>query len=534
MDGAPSGLGLAAIERCADAWAELHARIAHRFARAEARERAGRYLAGLLERVERKNGWQLAEAIGEAGPRGVQRLLSAATWDADGVRDDLRDYVVDHLGDEASGVLIVDETGFLKKGKKSCGVARQYTGTAGDHRQLPGRRLPGLRLAAMAPPSSTAPCTCRRNGRRTGHAGPRRASPRRPAFATKIELAQRMLARAFDADVPARWVVADAFYGRSHALRRWLEERGRAYALMIPKTNAVRYQGRRERAEQLGERLCPDPALGPWACLELSEACAAGMRRWLLVRCDAEDPDEHALLPRLRPGRDGGGGVGPRVRDALADRGGLRAGEGRGRPGPVRGAQVGGLAPPCHPLPAGPRLPGRHAPGRAAGRTRGKGGADPGLIPLTVPEVRRLVLAMGEAAEQRPFRLGWSRWRRAHQAVAARCHAARRALRRATPPPARAAPPPAAAEAGLTDAEWHRVAPLLPPQKPTTGRPRHDHRTVLAGILWVVRSGASWRAMPTEYGKWETAYKRYRLWCATGLWQRILAALAPARKQVSL
>jgi hypothetical protein len=112
------------------------------------------------------------------------------------------------------------------------------------------------------------------------------------------------------------------------------------------------------------------------------------------------------------------------------------------------------------------------------------------LIPLTVPEVRRLVAAMGEAAERRPFRLGWSRWRRAHQAVAARCHAARpehqgaRAL-------IRAAPPAAAASVQLTDAEWHVVQPLLPPQQPARGRPRHDHRTVLAGILWVVRSGAS-------------------------------------------
>jgi SRSO17 transposase len=110
----------------------LHGRIAHRFARAEVRERARRYLVGLLDRVERKNGWQLAEAIGEFGAKGVQRLLNAAAWDADGVRDDLRNYVIGHLGDEASGVLIVDETGFLKKGKKSCGVARQYTGTAND------------------------------------------------------------------------------------------------------------------------------------------------------------------------------------------------------------------------------------------------------------------------------------------------------------------------------------------------------------------------------------------------------------------
>jgi len=148
------------------------------------------------------------------------------------------------------------------------------------------------------------------------------------------------------------------------------------------------------------------------------------------------------------------------------------------------------------------------------------------LIPLTVPEVRRLVLALGETAERQPFRLGWSRWRRAHQAVAARCHAARRALRRAAVPPARAAPPPESADVGLTEAEWRRVAPLLPSQKPTRGRPRHDHRTVLGGILWVVRSGASWRAMPREYGKWATAYRRYRLWRETGLWHRILEALS--------
>jgi Putative transposase of IS4/5 family (DUF4096) len=142
--------------------------------------------------------------------------------------------------------------------------------------------------------------------------------------------------------------------------------------------------------------------------------------------------------------------------------------------------------------------------------------------------VRRLVLAMGETAERRPFRLDWSRWRRAHQAAAARCHAARRALRRKALPPARAAPPSvsASADPGLTDAEWRRVAPVLPPQKPAKGRPRHDHRTVLGGILWVVRSGASWRAMPAEYGKWETAYKRYRLWRETGRWQRMLEALS--------
>jgi SRSO17 transposase len=125
--------------------------------------------------------------------------------------------------------------------------------------------------------------------------------PEETAFATKIELAQRMLERAFDAGVPARWVVGDAFSGRSHALRRWLEAQDRAYALMIPKTTAVGYRGRRERAEQLGERLSRDSSLGPWACLELSEACAVGMRRWLLVRCDAEDPDAHRYFLAYGP-----------------------------------------------------------------------------------------------------------------------------------------------------------------------------------------------------------------------------------------
>jgi SRSO17 transposase len=304
MDASPGGLGLAAIERCTDAWAELHARIGHRFARTEARERAGRYLAGLLERVPRKNGWQLAEAIGETGPRGVQRLLSAATWDTDGVRDDLRDYVVAHLGDEATGILILDETGFLKKGRKSCGVARQYSGTAGTTENC----QVGVFLAYASQDGAAFIDRALYLPREWADDPARRAEagvPDEVRFATKIELAKGMLARAFDADVPARWVVADAFYGRSHAFRRWLEACGRPYALMIPKTNALQYRGRRERAEQLGERLCPDPALGSWASLALSEACADGMRRWLLVRCDAEDPEEHAYFLAYGPAATG-------------------------------------------------------------------------------------------------------------------------------------------------------------------------------------------------------------------------------------
>src|SRR5437763_8169034 len=108
----------------------MHARIAPRFRRAEPRRRALAYLRGLTSPVERKNGWQLAEQAGEATPDGMQRLLATADWDADAVRDDLRAYVVEHLGDPGA-VLVVDETGFLKKGPKSVGVQRQYSGTAG-------------------------------------------------------------------------------------------------------------------------------------------------------------------------------------------------------------------------------------------------------------------------------------------------------------------------------------------------------------------------------------------------------------------
>jgi hypothetical protein len=150
-----------------------------------------------------------------------------------------------------------------------------------------------------------------------------------------------------------------------------------------------------------------------------------------------------------------------------------------------------------------------------------------------VPEVRRLVLAMAaESARERNFQLGWSLWRRAHQAVAARCkkvgRAARDDFRREGSPEEHAGPrvgvlsPEGAAP--LTDEEWKMVEPLIP-RKPPAGRPYHDHRSVLGGILWVARTGSSWREMPEEFGKWETAYKRYELWVKQGLWQRILRAL---------
>src|SRR5215204_3420861 len=217
---------------------QIHRRIARRFVRPEPRERALSYLEGLTGTVERKNGWQLAEAAGEASPDGMQRLLNTAEWDANAVRDDLREYVVEHLGDDAGGVLIVDETGFLKKGEKSVDVKRQYTGTAGKTENCQVGVFVAYasnKGAAFIDRALYLPEQWANDPKRRTEAG----VPEEVAFTNKVELAKRMLQRAFEAGVPARWMAADSFYGRSHEFREWLEERGRAYAVMVPKTNMV-------------------------------------------------------------------------------------------------------------------------------------------------------------------------------------------------------------------------------------------------------------------------------------------------------
>jgi SRSO17 transposase len=131
---------------------DLHARIARRFRRPEVRERVRRHLAGLLGDARRKNGWQMAEAAGEARPRGTQRVLGGSRWDADAVRNDLRSYVFEHLGDEQSGVLIVDETGFLKKGEKSVGVVRLLGWSASTRARQAKERTPRWECSCATPP----------------------------------------------------------------------------------------------------------------------------------------------------------------------------------------------------------------------------------------------------------------------------------------------------------------------------------------------------------------------------------------------
>jgi SRSO17 transposase len=283
----------------------VHARIGGSFHRREMRERVRRYLVGLLGYVERKNSWQLAEAVGEAGPQGVQRLFTDADWDAEAVRDVLRTYVVEHLGDAASGVVVVDETGFLKKGTKSAGVARQYSGTAGrrENQQIGVFLLyASERGAAFLDRALYLPDEW------VGDAA-RRAQAHIPgdvAFATKGELARELLARAFGAGVPARWVVGDTVYSADE-LRRWLEGQGRSYVLAVPQTHGLWTRGHQQTVEQLIAALPADAwtrlsagegSQGPrwydWACLALPYAAASGKAHWLLARRSVSDPTKLA------------------------------------------------------------------------------------------------------------------------------------------------------------------------------------------------------------------------------------------------
>ncbi len=305
------------IERCSGYLDDLHARIAHRFLRPEVSARAYRYLLGLLADVRRKNGWQMAEAIGEARPRGVQHLLNDARWDPDLVRDDLADYVVEHLGDERSGVFVVDETGFLKKGEKSVGVARQYTGTAGKRENCQvgvflcyssEKGTAFIDRALYLPREEWADDLARRE-----EAG----VPEEVRFATKGELAKEMLQRAFEAGVPGRWVVADTVYGTARGLRGWLERRGSWYVLAVPETRGVYYEGCQRQAREVAQDL-PEEAwvrasagagskgdrLYDWARVPLPDpattAAEAG-RRWLLMRRGIEDPTEQAYYLAYGP-----------------------------------------------------------------------------------------------------------------------------------------------------------------------------------------------------------------------------------------
>lgn len=285
----------------------LHGQLAPVFRRAELRETAALFIAGLLSGVARKTGWLLAEQAGLSQPYRMQSLLGRSRWDADALRDRVRDYVVAALGD-ADGVLVVDETGFLKKGRHSVGVARQYSGTAGRvencqvgvflayasryGQALIDRRLylpkewaedADLRAAAQVPEPIT--------------------------FATKPKIAADLITAALDSGLPCAWVLADALYGSDSHLRRLLEARGQPYVLAVRSTHVLRFGAEDGRLiqtdpETLADDLSPEawtalPAgegskglrLYDWARIPLGWTQGPGFERWVLVRRNRQNAE---------------------------------------------------------------------------------------------------------------------------------------------------------------------------------------------------------------------------------------------------
>jgi SRSO17 transposase len=314
------GVSPAQAQQWGAALGEVHQRIGPRFARSEQRGRVRAYLEGLLSPVERKNGWQLAERAGEARPYGMQRLLAGAKWDADAVRDDLRGYVVEHLG-AARAVLILDETGFLKQGTKSVGVKRQYSGTAGriENCQI------GVFLTYATPRGQVLldrelylPQEWAEDAARREEAG----VPESVTFATKPELARRMVERAEQAGVRAAWVTGDSIYGGDRRLRVWLEQHEQPFVLGVtsqePLWAVLDGQWGQPRADAIAamipaadwRRLSAGAgAKGPrrydWARVRLARLQVTEEDRqwdhWLLVRRSLSDPTRVAYYVVFAP-----------------------------------------------------------------------------------------------------------------------------------------------------------------------------------------------------------------------------------------
>ena len=287
----------------------MRAFIAPAFKRSEQRASAGTFIDGLLSGVERKTGWMLAEEAGLARPYRIQSLLGRSSWSADTLCERVRSYAIEALGDP-DGVLVVDETGFLKKGVHSVGVGRQYSGTAG--------RIENCQIGVFASYAS-----------RWGHAlidrqlylpkawandPERRAKAHVPedvAFATKPAIACEMVARLLDEGAPCAFVLADAVYGSDHRFRRMLEDRGQPYVLAVRSNHTLRFLEewalvQTDPATMISE--LPTEAWQPlsagegakgqrlydWAWVPLRHQTAEGFSRWLLARRSLRDPQNIA------------------------------------------------------------------------------------------------------------------------------------------------------------------------------------------------------------------------------------------------
>jgi SRSO17 transposase len=420
-------------------WQELldqvMGRVAGRFARVEPRRHARALVQGLLSDLPRKNCWTIAEHAGDASPDGMQHLLARAVWDADGVRDDVRALLVEHLGD-LEAVLVVDETGDLKKGSHTVGVQRQYTGTAGkvDNAQVAvylayttdaghgvidrELYLPQQRLAD--------PQRCRGAG-----------VPDQVGFATKPELARRMLERALEAGVPAGWVTADEVYGNSPALRGWLEGRQLPYVLAVKATEPLPPpSGPPAAAAWLAEQLPPECWLrisagqgakgrrwSAWSRVPLdSTGTPTGWDRWLLVRRSLRTGElayyvcaGPAGLPLVALVRVAGARW--RVEEAFqAGKGlcGLDQHQVRRWGSWYRWVTLAMVAYAFLVV--------------ATVTEHARQPAPPGAVELTCNEIQHLFAALvAVPVADRGHRLRWSWWRRRHQARARACHYRRQA-----------------------------------------------------------------------------------------------------------
>ena len=426
----------------------LKQRLGPLFVRPEPRRQTGLYLEALLSGAQRKNGWQLAEQIGDARPWRTQRVLSHVQWDADAARDICRDYVIEHIG-SADGVLVADETGFLKKGTHSAGVARQDSGTAGriDNCQI------GVFLAyasskghalidrALYLPEAWCADAARRD---------EVAIPADVDFATKPVLARQMIERALDAGVPCAWVLGDEVYGSDHKLRAALEQREQAYVLTVRSNEQVWAVRAKKTGWYTAAELAEAQPAGAWRCLSAgagtkgerlydwarvplarrgrpSQPC---WQHWLLVRRNRKDPDDVAYYLAFAPANTslatlarvaGMRWTGEECFEVAKQEVGLDDYEVRSWQGWYRHITLAMLALAFLvamrvTLNASPPPTGNDAPSQP-------------MVALSVCEIRhlisRLLLMAGLALDAI---LDWSLWRRMHQAVAKLCHWKARSL----------------------------------------------------------------------------------------------------------
>ncbi|MFI6786150.1 IS701 family transposase [Nonomuraea sp. NPDC050383] len=406
-------------------------RIAGRFARVEPRRRARELALGLLSDLPRKNCWTLAEYAGDATPDGMQHLLGRAKWDADQVRDDLRDYVVEHLHDDQA-VLVVDETGDVKKGTRTVGVQRQYTGTAGriENSQVAVYLVyTGRRGHAAVDRELYVPCSWTEDPGRCRDTGLGSDT----AFATKPELASRMITRFLDAGHQAAWVAGDEVYGGNPKLRAALEERGTGYVLAVACSHEVTTQAGKFRTDALARKLpkrawqklsAGTGAKGhrfyDWAATYLSDP-APGSRQLLIrrsrstgelayYRCYAPQPVPLATLVRVAGSRW-------RVEETFQSGKGLAGLDEHQVRRYTSWSRWVTLAMLAHAFLAVVRADEHtHRPAPEA------------LIPLTCNEIQRLFIALViRPVHDVAHRLRWSHWRRRHQARSQTSHYRRQA-----------------------------------------------------------------------------------------------------------